>query len=292
MSPSASTPSSHDAPRARLAFRTGRLSVRTLVGAAVLPLAMLGSALAEDLRLSGSSTVAPVMLEIGKSYEDAAEGTRVFVETGGSGKGIADLRKGLTDIGMISRPLLDDEDDLIAHTIAKDGIAVLVGADNEVASLTPDQVRAIFTGEVDNWSEVGGADRQIVVVSKGEGSATSEVLNEFLGLTPDQIRGDLVAAENAQMIKTVAASPGSVGYVSIGAALVDMELGVPIRLIGLGDVEPTAENVANGSYKATRPLSLVTLKDPEGAAGELIAFSRSPEVASIITGLTYVPTAQ
>nr|MDT9191318.1 phosphate ABC transporter substrate-binding protein [Limnospira sp. PMC 894.15] len=81
--------------------------------------------------------------------------------------------------------------------------------------------------------------------------------NDFLDLTADQISGDLVAAENAQMIKTVSATAGSIGYVSIGAALVDIEFGVAIELIGLGDIPPTAEAVADGSYEATRPLNLV-----------------------------------
>lgn len=248
-----------------------------------------GTAQALDIRITGSSTIAPLVLEISKLFEAKNPGIRVFVETGGSGKGILDVRRGLADVGMISREPLPDETDLVAHTIARDGLALIVGADNPVSELTTDQIREIFTGGVRNWSEVGGDDRRIIVVSKGEGRATSEVLNEFLGLTADQIRGDVIAAENAQMIKTVSVTPGSIGYVSIGAALVDIEFGVPISMIGLGSAPPTDAAVADGSYEAVRPLDLVTLGEPEGAVRDFVEFSMSPEVADIVTSLTFVP---
>lgn len=272
-------------------MRTTRPAFTVALTLALL-LATRGAAPASDLRVTGSSTVAPVMLDVAKLFEARTPGVRVFVETGGSGKGVNDVRRGLADIAMVSRAPLPDETDLVAHTIARDGIAVVVGADNPVAALTPEQVRAIFGGAVESWSEVGGDDRPVVVVAKGEGSATSEVFNAFLGLTPDQIRGDVIAAENAQMIRTVMVTPGSIGYVSIGAALVDVGFGAPIKLIGLGAVAPTAEAVADGSYEATRPLNLVTLGEPDGLARDLIAFSRSPEVADIVTSLTFVPVRE
>jgi len=259
-----------------------------LTAAALLP----SEGKARDVRLSGSSTIAPVMSEIGNRFEETRPGVKVFVEAGGSGKGLADLRKGLVDMAMVSREMTPEESDLQAHVIAYDGIALVVTADNPLSSLSDDQVRAIFTGEIRNWSDLGGPDLPVVVVAKGEGRATSEVFNAYLGLTPDQIRGDLVAAENAQMIKTVSVTPGSIGYVSIGAALTDIQFGVPIKLLPLGDVPATAEEVANGTYRAVRPLNLVTLGELSADVKDLIAYSNSPEVADIIVGLTYVPVSQ
>jgi phosphate transport system substrate-binding protein len=245
-----------------------------------------------DLRLTGSSTVAPVMLEIAKLFERQGGKPRVFVETGGSSKGIADLRKGLSQIAMVSRPLKDSEADLTAHVIARDGIAALIHAENQVNEISKEDLRAIFTGEITNWSEVGGADRDIVVVSKGEGSATSVVLNNFLEITADQVRGDLVAAENAQMIKTVSLTPDSIGYVSIGAATVNIEFGVPIKLVPLGEVTATLENVADGSYQATRPLNLVIMGEASPDMIDLIAFSKSEAVGDIIRELSYTPVTR
>ncbi len=252
-------------------------------------LALSDLAQARDIRLSGSSTIAPVMLEIGKLFEASHPEIRIFVETGGSGKGLVDLRKGLVDIAMVSREMTEEEADLQSHPIAYDGIAALVPADNPLSDLSDEALRAIFTGRMRNWSELGGPDQPIVVVAKGEGRATSEVFNAYLGLTPDQIKGDLVAAENAQMIKTVSVTLGSIGYVSIGAALLDIGYGVPVKLIPLGEVPPTADHVADGSYGAVRPLNLVTQGSPPADIAELIAFSQSAEVAEIIRALTYVP---
>jgi phosphate transport system substrate-binding protein len=130
-----------------------------------------------------------------------------------------------------------------------------------------------------------------VVVSKGEGSATSVVLNRFLDITADQVKGDLVAAENAQMIKTVSLTPDSIGYVSIGAATLDMSFGVPIKLIALGDMPATLKNVADGSYLATRPLNLVTSDKLLPGMEALIAFSMSEKVGDIIRELSYTPVS-
>ena len=245
-----------------------------------------------DIRLTGSSTVAPVLVEISKRYEQNNGTPRVFVETGGSSKGIADLRKNLTDIAMISRPLKEEESDLVEYVIARDGIAILVHKDNPVAEISVDDLRSIFTGEITQWADVGGESQEIIVVSKGEGSATSVVLNEFLNITADQVAGEIFAAANAQMIKTVSLTPGSIGYVSIGAASVDIELGVPVKLISLGAVKATTENVANGTYLATRPLSLITYPEIEANVLALVKFSQSSVVSDIIEELAYTPVAQ
>lgn len=246
----------------------------------------------DDIRLAGSSTIAPVMLEIAKLFEQSGDAPRVFVETGGSSKGIIDLRKGLANIAMVSRPLKPREADLSAHIIARDGIAALLHAKNPVTEISKQQLRAIFTGDITNWAELGGTDSDIIVISKGEGRATSVVFNAFLEVTADQIRGDLVAAENAQMIKTVSLIPDSIGYVSIGAALMDMSFGVPVKLVALGPVAATLENVANDSYTAIRPLNLVTEAEVSPSIRDLIEFSSTEAVSSIIRDLSYTPVTQ
>jgi len=263
----------------------------TLTAVCVLLISSNASA-RDDIRMSGSSTVAPVMIEIVRLFEQGGDKPRVFVETGGSSRGITDLRKGLTDIAMVSRSLKASESDLVAHTVARDGIAVLVNANNPVSELSTENLKAIFTGKISNWQDVGGNDREIFVVSKGEGSATSVVLNEYLDISADQVSGDIVAAANAHMIKTLSLTPDGIGYVSIGAASVDIALGVPVKLIPLGQIPATLENVSNGSYKATRPLNLVTGSTGTKSVLDLIEFSTSAASSDSIRRLAYSPTSQ
>jgi len=267
---------------------TAFLSASLALGAA--PLNAGSSA---DLKLSGSSTVAPLMLEIGARYEDQInDDVRVFVETGGSSKGIADLRKDLADIAMVSRSLKSEESDLTAYTIARDGIAVVVHDSNPVANLSPDQVRDIFTGNITNWSQVGGPNQDIIVISKAEGRATFVVFNGYLGLKGSDIDADVIVGENVQMIKTVSQSEQAIGYVSIGAASVNIEFGSPIKLISLSDAEATVANVSNGSYQPTRPLNLVTKADPGEGIMQLIDYSKTDAVADLIVELTFSPATE
>ncbi len=110
------------------------------------------------LTLTGSSTVAPLVAEIGKRFESLNPGVRVDVQSGGSARGIADARSGLADIGMVSRGLKSEEEDLKSFAIARDGIGMIVHRDNLVPTLSDEQVIAIYTGRLADWSEVGGAE--------------------------------------------------------------------------------------------------------------------------------------
>jgi len=131
-------------------------------------------ALAEQkqLNLTGSSTVAPLTLEIAKRYEQLHPGVRIDVQTGGSTRGIIDARRGLADIGMVSRRLKVSERDLEAHTIALDGISIILHRDNSVQTLSNEQIIKIYTGKISNWSSLGGPDQSITVVNKAEGRST------------------------------------------------------------------------------------------------------------------------
>ncbi len=254
-----------------------------------------------ELVLTGSSTVAPLMSEIGKRFEQTQPGTRVDVQSGGSSRGVADARRGLADIGMVSRALKPDEQDLIAITIARDGIAMIVHRDNPIASLSDEQIVGIYRGSIENWKEVGGNDAPITVVHKAEGRSTLELFVKHFGLENRDIVPDVVIGDNEQGVKTVAGSVDAIGYVSIGTAEYDAAAGVPIRLLPLGGVTASIENVQNGSFPLSRPLNLVFPRAssslPEGAsvpvgiAGELIQFARSAAMHSTIKEQYFVPVA-
>lgn len=243
----------------------------------------------QKLVLTGSSTVAPLASEIGKRFEAAHRGVQVDVQTGGSSRGIADARNGLADIGMASRSLKPGEEDLFAHTIARDGIGVILHRDNPVNQLTRDQVVAIYRGEITNWKDVGGRDRPIVVVNKAQGRSTLELFLDHFELEPQDVQASIIIGDNEQGVKTVAGNPDAIGYVSIGTAEYDEEHGAPIKLLPLEGVVPSVSSVRSGDFPLSRPLNFVTLSEPQGLAEEFIAFARSPAVNDLVQGLYFVP---
>lgn len=241
------------------------------------------------ITLTGSSTVAPLAAEIGKRFESLHPGVRVDVQTGGSSRGIADARQGLSDIGMVSRALKSSESDLIPFTVAQDGIAIIVHQDNPVQALSDSQVVAIYTGAVSVWKQVGGKDAPITVVNKAEGRSTLELFLEHFRLKNIQVKAQVVIGDNEQGIKTVSGNPQAIAYVSIGAAEYSAGSGVPIKPLPMGDVPATLENIRNGSFPISRPLNLVVKSAPGGLVKEFLDFAQSATVNDLVEKLYFVP---
>jgi len=247
--------------------------------------------LSGKLSLTGSSTVAPLATEIARRYEQQHPQVRIDVQTGGSGKGIADARLGTADIGMASRALKPDEADLVAHPIAADGVGLIVHADNPVEELTAEQVRGIYTDKIHNWKEVGGDDQAITVVHKAEGRATLEVFLQHFELENPAVKADVIVGENQHAIKTVTGAQGAIGYVSIGTAEAEIGAGVPVRLLPLDGVAASTANVASGKFPMSRPLNLVTSSSTSALAADFIAYCQSPEVHDLVKSQYFVPIA-
>lgn len=243
------------------------------------------------LVLTGSSTVAPLAGEIAKRFEKLHPDVRIDVQTGGSSRGIADAKRGTADIGMASRALKPEETDLTAHTIAMDGVGMILHRDNPVRSLTDEQVIAIYTGRVSNWSEVGGSDAPITVVNKADGRATLEVFLKHFGLASPDIKASVIIGDNQQGIRTVAGDVNAIGYVSVGTADYEIGRGVPIRLLPMDGVEATTANVRNGSFPMSRPLNLVTHGPVSPLAQAFIDFARSSAVNDLVKAQYFVPIA-
>ncbi len=246
-------------------------------------------AVESKLVLTGSSTIAPLALEIAKRFEKNNPGVRVDVQSGGSSRGINDARSGVADIGMVSRTLNPDEKDLFAFLIARDGICLILHRNNSVPTLTDNQIKAIYTGKITNWKEVGGLDSRITVVNKAEGRSTLELFLRYFSLKNSQIKAHVVIGDNQQGIKTVAGNPGSIGYVSVGTAEFEAGIGTPLRLLAMNDIAATNENVRDGSFPLTRSLNLVTKDVPTGLARRFIEFAQSEKVKDLVHAQFFVP---
>jgi phosphate transport system substrate-binding protein len=250
--------------------------------------------LSGKLVITGSSTVAPLASEIARRFEQRNPRARIDVQTGGSSRGIADTRSGVADLGMASRSLSPDESDLEAHTLARDGVCLIVHTDNAIAGLSREQVAAIFTGTVENWAEVGGRPGPITVVTKAAGRATLEVFLDYFDLSEREIAADIVIGDNQQGLKTIAGSPGAIGYVSIGAADYAARNGAPIKLLAAGVVAATPGNVASGRFPITRPLNLLA---PAGGSlspleRAFLDFALSNEVHDLVTAQLFAPAGE
>ncbi|ALP51882.1 ABC transporter substrate-binding protein [Candidatus Tenderia electrophaga] len=249
-----------------------------------------GWTLAADSRLTltGSSTVAPLALEIGKRFEKQNSGVRVDVQTGGSTRGVIDARSGLADIGMASRGLKPTEADLDAHIIALDGIGIILHRDNPVAALSDDQVIAIYTGRITNWQEAGGEDARITVVNKAEGRSTLELFLQHFRLKNSAIKPHVIIGDNQQGIKTVAGNPNAIGYVSVGTAEFEAARGTPIKLLPMAGIAASVENVRNHRFPLSRPLNLATKGKPSALAQRFIDFAQSGAVDDLIESQYFV----
>lgn len=262
--------------------------------AACIVLGLNGNALAAEqkLVLTGSSTIAPLALEIGKRFEKLNPGVRVDVQSGGSTRGVNDARTGLADIGMASRELKPEESGLMVHRIAMDGIGIILHQKNPVQALSDEQIKAIYTGKITNWQQLGGEDRKITVVNKAEGHSTLELFLNHFQLQNPAIHAQVVIGDNEQGIKTVAGNIGAIGYVSIGTAEYDEAHGTPIHLLSMAGVPATVANVRTGRFPLSRPLNLISKGAPSGLAKRFIEFAQSAAIDDLVTAQYFVPLAR
>jgi phosphate transport system substrate-binding protein len=232
----------------------------------------------------------PLVIEIAKRFQARQPGTEVIVRSGGSGKGVADVRAGASDIGMVSRPLFGAERELQAFPIARDGVAMIAHRDNPVSNVTLAQLQNVITGRVAAWKQLGGRDAPIKLIWRGEGQGSVGLLLGYLELkSADVKRPHDIIVENKVAIDAVAASPHAIAPMSVGEAERRRNAGTAIKLLQVDGVEPSALMILNGQYPLARPLSLVTAKLPEGAARAFIDYALSPAVADLIRKYDFVP---
>ncbi len=244
------------------------------------------------ISITGSSTVAPVMAEIAKRYEQSHPEVRIEVQTGGSSRGVNDARQKIADIGMVSRSLKTEESDLQATPIALDGIGMIVHRNNPLANLNREQIIAIYTGKILNWKGVGGADLPITVVHKAEGRSTSELFQHFFKLEPKDIKAHVIIGDNEQGIKTIAGNPGAIGYVSVGAAEGAVHNQAAIKLLDFEGTKVSTEAIKAGTFPMSRPLNLVVTPSHQNPVVEdLIKYAHSTAVTDIVKGQYFVPMA-
>ena len=206
------------------------------------------------ITVSGSTSVGPLMEKIAEKYEEENSDVSIEINQTGSSAGIKDAMDGISQIGMSSRNLKDEEAAKVKATVlAYDGVAVITNTGNSVKELTIGQIRDIFTGKITNWSEVGGSNAPIVVVSREAGSGTRTAFEEGVEYSEEELVKDAIISKgNGDVKTTVSTNENAIGFVSF--EYVDDA----ISSINVNGIEPTAANVKAGSYALSRPFLAVT----------------------------------
>lgn len=265
-------------------------TVVSLAVATILALTSLtgcgNSRLSGTVATDGSTSMEKVIGALGESFMNENDGIRFTYNPTGSGSGITAVSEGRCDIGLSSRSLKDEEkaQGLTETVLALDGIAVVVNPENHVNDLSIEQIASIYTGEITNWSEVGGADAEIVVIGREAGSGTRDGF-ESITKTSEKCQYRQELTSTGDVITTVSQNPDAIGYTSLSAVKDN------VKALSVGGVAPSEETVKDGSYAIQRPFVLVT-KDGvklSDAAQAFFDYVTSDKVADIITGAGVVP---
>ncbi len=245
--------------------------------------------LSGQLSIAGSTSVQPLAEKLAEVFTTANPDVQIDIQGGGTSVGVKSAGDGTVDIGTASRDLKDEErqtyPDLVSTTIARDGIAVIVNPDVTVDALTKAQVRDIFAGVITNWSEVGGTDAPIVVVSREEGSGTRSAFQEMVmgGEEPVIVDTAILQPSNGALLTTVATTPASIGYLSFGY------LDESVKALSVDGVEPTVENALSGVYPVVRPFNVLTNGAPAGLAKAWIGWILSDAGQAVAAEDGYLP---
>ena len=256
---------------------------------AVLTLSMLagcgGTETTGSVATDGSTSMEKVIGALGEAFQNETGISFTYNPTG-SGSGIKAVQEDRCDIGLSSRALKDEEtaSGLTGTVLAYDGIAVIVHPENPVTDLSLETIAKIYTGEITNWSEVGGSDAEIVLIGREAGSGTRDGF-ESITDTKDACRYRQELSSTGDVITTVSQNPDAIGYASV-ASVKDS-----VKAVTVDGVAPTEETIRDGSYEIQRPFVLVTKTDAElsEAAQKFFDYITSADADEIISAAGVVP---
>ena len=244
------------------------------------------TALSGSVSTNGSTSMEKVIGTLSEQFMADNSGVTVTYDPTGSGAGIEAASNGSADIGLASRALKDEEkaSGLTETIVALDGIAVIVNADSKVENLTVEQIGKIFTGEITDWSEVGGDAGTISCIGREAGSGTRDGFESITG-TKDACQYRQELTSTGDVITTVSQNPNAIGYASL-ASVKDS-----VKALTVGGIKATEDTVKSGEYVVQRPFVLVTKTGEKlsDAAQAFFDYATSKDAAAIISKAGAVP---
>ncbi len=273
------------------------MKMLAIIGVALLLGAISPALSASDVRISGSTTVMPLASLCAEAFNSEQSDYRVTVTGGGTGVGITDLGEGRSDIAMASREITDTEREKYERggkkfdeiLVGYDGIVIAVSSqlyESGVKALTKEDVRRIYAGEIKNWKELGGPDKEIYAIARRAGSGTRDTFNEIImGSKEAETPGvSTEAADNSEVKTAIKGSDKAIGY--LGYSYV---ADGSVKGIALDGVEPTIDNIKSGRYPLARKLFFYTLGEPSPGAKAFIEFVTGQEGQQLAEKAGYIP---
>lgn len=247
--------------------------------------------LSGSVATDGSTSMESVIGVLGEQFMADNAGVTVTYNPTGSGAGIEAVANGSCDIGLASRALKDEEKagGLTETVVALDGIAVIVNGENTVTDLSLEQIAQIYTGEITDWSALGGTAGAIANIGRESGSGTRDGFESITGTEDACVLAQELSSTGA-VIEAVRTTPGAIGYASLSA--VEGQEGITVLTVG--GVAPSEATVLDGSYAIQRPFVFVTKTDSElsEAAQAFFDFATSTAASDLIANAGAVPVAQ
>ena len=244
--------------------------------------------LSGSVTTGGSTSVEKVVGAFIEAFMQANPDVDVTYDPTGSGAGITGASEGTLDIGLSSRALKDEEtaQGLTGTTFALDGIAIIVNNENTVEDLTLEQIKGLATGEISNWSEVGGPDAPVVLIGREAGSGTRDGFESIVDVE-DVCKYEQELNSTGGVIAAVASNPNAFGYASLSA------VEDTVKAVTVGGVAATEETVQDGTYQIQRPFVFVTKDGAEQseAVKAFMEFALSADAADLIRNAGAVPLA-
>ncbi|MGB9906776.1 MAG: phosphate ABC transporter substrate-binding protein [Candidatus Saccharicenans sp.] len=229
-----------------------------------------------SLVVAGSTSIQPFADKWAEVFMEKRPDLIVDVQGGGSSAGIQAVKTGAAQIGMSSRELKEDEQDLFQVEVARDGLAIIVHPDNPLNNLTIEQVKSIFVGEITSWETLNGQKKLITVVVREEGSGTRGAFQELVMGKSRITKKAIVQDSNGTVREIVSRDPNAIGFISLG--LVNDR----VKALALNGVPPSEEAILSKEYRLVRPFLFLTKEAPTGLAKEFIDFVLSAEIQELV----------
>lgn len=245
-----------------------------------------------SILVSGSSAMEPLIAAASEEFMNENADASISVQAGGSGQGLSSVASGQVQIGNSDVFAEEKEDipaeELVDHRIAVVGMGPAAHPEVGVEDISTEDLIAVFTGEVNNWSELGGADQEIVIVNRPDSSGTRDTFVKY-GLEGNEpVPGDITEDSSNAVMQIISETPGAIGYLAF--SYYDEQGSVlPLSVDG---VEQADENVISGEYPIWAYMHSYTKGEPEGLTAQFIEYLQGDFVqGTLIPEMGYIPEA-